>query len=147
MEKSKNKKVKIGIIIGIILLFSLIVIKVYVENTTFVPYITDINNIDYILVEDIDNEKEYKLDKDNTKIVFNIISNLKSKKSSNSDKINNDSYLISFVLKKEENTNTPLLGGYLYKNNNKYYFEQPYNGIFELNESDYNKIIKIIKHL
>lgn len=147
MEKSKNKKVKIGIIIGILLLFSLIVIKVYVENTTFVPYITDINNIDYILVEDIDNEKEYKLDKDNSKIVFNIISNLKSNKSSNSDKINSDSYLISFVLKKEENTNTPLLGGYLYKKNNKYYFEQPYNGIFELNESDYNKIIKIIKHL
>ena len=34
---------------------------------------------------------------------------------------------------------------YIYKRNNKFYLEEPYNGIYKISEGDYNYIIDLIK--
>lgn len=42
-------------------------------------------------------------------------------------------------------TNNEIKTIFVYKRKNKYYIEQPYNGIYEINQDEYNSIEKYIK--
>lgn len=42
-------------------------------------------------------------------------------------------------------TNNEIKTIYVYKRKNKHYIEQPYNGIYEISEDEYNSIEKYIK--
>ncbi len=70
--------------------------------------------------------------------IINLLNNKKTKSESITDYPSNTSelYKINFI-HKEIGSSTI----YIYRIKNNYYVEQPYNGIYEIAESEYNKIL------
>lgn len=138
MKKSISKDI---IFISVNLLLIIIVgiyalIKNKPEYTLNLPPISDIDSVEIvkiksdknILIEDYNDIKE----------IIEILSNKKTKEQSNQDSPTNtkELYTINFIYKEKGSAFL-----YLYKRKNNYYIEIPYDGIYKLSKTEYNKII------
>ncbi|MGG7209709.1 DUF5301 domain-containing protein [Clostridium baratii] len=131
-----NKKIIINIIIFIIGFLSVICFKTVFGNkyTLNVPKLSDI-----LVIELQENEKNKNIiieDNENILEIYEVISN--NKKSTRTESINDtpiESKYIKIDLACKESEITTL---FVYEGDNeKYFIEQPYNGIYEITEKDY----------
>ncbi|WP_338626599.1 DUF5301 domain-containing protein [Clostridium baratii] len=133
----ENKKIIINIIIFIIGFLSVICFKTVFRNnyTLNVPKLSDI-----VFIELQENEKNKNItieDNENILEIYEVISN--NKKATRIESINDtpiESKYIKIDLAGKEKEITTL---FVYEGDNeKYFIEQPYNGIYEITEKDYN---------
>ena len=88
-----------------------------------------------------DNIKEFD-DKTSINAIYNIFSD----KTTNVESINdNPSNPDVLYLVKFNHSDGDSKTAYAYKKGNKYYIEQPYNGIYQISEEEYKSIEKLIK--
>ena len=112
--------------------------KEYILNIGKLEEISSIT-IDTLAQED--NIKEFS-DKNSINEIYNIF----SEKTTNIESVNDNPsnpdilYLIKF-----KNSNDESKSAYVYKKGNKYYVEQPYNGIYKITEEEYKTIEKFVK--
>lgn len=132
-----NKKIIINIILFIIGFLAVICFKTVFGNkyTLNVPKLSDI-----LFIELQENEKNKNItieDNENILEIYEVISN--NKKATRIESINDtpteSKYIkIDLVGKEKESTTLFTYEGY----NEKYFIEQPYNGIYEITEKDCN---------
>lgn len=132
-----NKKIIINIVIFIIGFLSVICFKTVFRNnyTLNVPKLSDI-----VFIELQENEKNKNItieDNENILEIYEVISN--NKKATKIESVNDtpieSKYIkIDLVCKESEITTLFVYEG----DNEKYFIEQPYNGISEITEKEYN---------
>lgn len=111
------------------------------EYTLNIGKLDEISSITIDTLAQEDNIKEFS-DKNSINEIYNIF----SEKTTNVESVNDNPsnpdilYLIKF-----NNSNDESKSAYVYKKGNKYYIEQPYNGIYKITEEEYKTIEKIVK--
>ncbi len=101
----------------------------------------EISSITIDTLAQYDNEKEFK-DEETIKEIYEIFANKKTHiESVNDVPVNPD--ILYFVKFKNDSEDSKL--SYIYKKDNQYYIEQPYNGVYQVTEDEYTKIEKFIK--
>ena len=111
------------------------------DYTLNIGKLDEISSITIDTLAQEDNIKEFS-----DKISINEIYNIFSEKTTNVESVNDNPsnpdilYLIKF-----NNSNDESKSAYVYKKGNKYYIEQPYNGIYKITEEEYKTIEKIVK--
>ena len=101
----------------------------------------EISNITIDTLAQEDNIREFS-DKTSINEIYNIF----SEKTTNVESINDNPsnpdvlYLIKFSNSIDESKYA-----YVYKKGNKYYIEQPYNGIYKITEEEYKTVEKFVK--
>ena len=101
----------------------------------------EISSITIDTLAQYDNEKEFK-DEETIEEIYEVFANKKTSiESVNDIPVNPD--ILYFV--KLKNNSGNYKSAYIYKKDNQYYIEQPYNGIYQVTEDEYTKIEKIIK--
>ncbi len=111
------------------------------EYTLNIGKLEEISNITIDTLAKEDNIKEFSY-----KNSINEIYNIFSEKTTNVESVNDNPsnpdilYFIKFNNSKDESNSA-----YVYKKRNKYYIEQPYNGIYKITEEEYKTIEKIVK--
>ena len=111
------------------------------EYTLNIGKLDEISSITIDTLAQEDNIKEFS-DKNSINEIYNIF----SEKTTNVESVNDNPsnpdilYLIKF-----NNSNGESKSAYVYKKGNKYYIEQPYNGIYKITEEEYKTIEKIVK--
>ena len=111
------------------------------EYTLNIGKLEEISSITIDTLAQEDNIKEF-----NDKTSINKIYNIFSEKTTNVESINDNPsnpdvlYLIRF-----NNSNDESKSAYVYKKGNKYYIEQPYNGIYKITEEEYKTVEKFVK--
>ena len=88
-----------------------------------------------------DNKKEFK-DEATIKEIYEIFADKKTRIESVNDVPVNPDVLYSLRFENDAATSK---SAYIYKKGNKYYIEQPYNGIYQITEDEYTRIEKFIK--
>lgn len=139
IKKSKRRYVKI--ILGCLLALGVsiaIMFMLYKSNNTlsdlrYVVFVTDIDKME-MSKEDITKEITSK---DDIKLVFEILANLGWGTESINDFPVNSTGIVKINLIYSSNSNVEV---FAYIRDNKYYFEDPYGGIFVTTEENYNKI-------
>lgn len=131
-------------ILGILIFSTLFILFTGCENKkSFTTIITNFNEITYITADTYSEYSNIKViaDKDQMKEIYNTFYNKTTKLDSIYDTPANpdELYLVTF---KDNASNST--SAYIYKRKNNYYIEQPYNGIYEIKEDEYNKIKNII---
>lgn len=107
----------------------------------------DILNLDEISSVTIDTLSEFGnvkeiTDKETIETVYNVFNNRTTQIESVNDNPINPDILFSVTFK---NDNGNYKFAYIYKKDNKYYIEQPYNGIYETSLDDFKTIEEISK--
>ena len=101
----------------------------------------EISSITIDTLAQYDNEKEFK-DEETIEEIYEVFADKKTSiESVNDIPVNPD--ILYFV--KLKNNSGNYKSAYIYKKDNQYYIEQPYNGIYQVTEDEYTKIEKIIK--
>lgn len=140
MKKTKIVLVIIGVIVVLITMFVLLDYD-NEEYTINLFKLEEISSTTIDTLSQYDNKKELK-DKELIKEIYDVFADKKTNIESVSDvPVNPDTlYLVKF---KNNTENSKSL--YIYKKDNQYYIEQPYNGIYQITEKEYTKIENIIK--
>ena len=111
------------------------------EYSLNIGKLEEISSITVDTLAQEDNIKEFS-DKNSINEIYNIF----SEKTTNIESVNDNPsnpdilYLIKFNNSKDESESA-----YVYKKGNKYYIEQPYNGIYKITEEEYKTIEKFVK--
>ena len=111
------------------------------EYTLNIGKLEEISSITIDTLAQKDNIKDFS-DKTSINEIYNIF----SKKTTNVESINDNPsnfdvlYFIKFSSSTDESKSA-----YVYKKRNKYYIEQPYNGIYKITEEEYKTIEKLVK--
>ena len=111
------------------------------DYTLNIGKLEEISSITIDTLAQEDNIKEFS-DKNSINEIYNIF----SEKTTNVESVNDNPsnpdilYLIKFNNSKDESESA-----YVYKKGNKYYIEQPYNGIYKITEEEYKTIEKFVK--
>lgn len=90
----------------------------------------------------INNINKEIIDEKNIENIINLLkaNNRKTKITSVNDYPYNADEIIKINIKEKDNITTI----YVYKSNNKYYIEPPYNGIYKISSEEYNSIYKYV---
>lgn len=132
-----NKKIIINIVIFIIGFLSVICFKTVFGNnyTLNIPKLSDI-----LVIELQENEKNKHITiEDNDKIleIYEVISN--NKKATKTESTNDSPIESKYIKIELFNKEKEIITLFTYKGDNeKYFIEQPYNGIYKITENNYN---------
>ena len=111
------------------------------EYSLNIGKLEEISSITVDTLAQEDNIKEFS-DKKSINEIYNIFNG----KTTNVESINDNPtntdvlYLVKFI-----KSNGDSKSAYIYKKGNKYYIEQPYNGIYKITEEEYKTIEKFVK--
>lgn len=136
-----KKRQTVLVTIGMIIVFSIILGIVYHfrDRRTYALNLPEIEKIECISINANENlSTSYCKEETMKKIIDNIagVKRITKEESVQDYPINaSDIITVEFYLKEQGSS---LL--YLYKRNNKFYIEQPYNGIYKISEDDYKSI-------
>lgn len=138
IKKSKRRYVKI--ILGCLLALGVsiaIMFVLYKSNDTLsdIRYVVFVTDVDKMEISEGNIIKEIT-NKDDIKLVFDILNNLGEGTESINDFPVNSTKIVKINLR-YSNSNVEV---FAYIRDNKYYFERPYVGIFSTTEENYNKI-------
>ena len=142
--KNKNKIVSILIVLFVLCAFCGIIWYKLETRQVYIPDIPNSHNLSSISYELESGSETVMTEEEMDKILNGIYAlNLNTKSVSVQDYPTDTENLVSIRLYyKEEDT----VGNfYIYKRKDKYYFEEPYNGIYKISEEDYNYIIDLVK--
>ncbi len=139
------KKLKIFLlIIGVIAVLGAIIFLIDYNNVEYTINLFKLEEISSITIDTLsqyDNKKEFK-DEETIKEIYDVLADKKTNIDSINDvPVNPD---ILYLVKFKNNTENSK-SAYIYKKDNQYYIEQPYNGIYQITEKEYAIIEKFIK--
>ncbi len=139
------KKLKIFLlIIGVIAVLGAIIFLIDYNNVEYTINLFKLEEIASITIDTLsqyDNKKEFK-DEETIKEIYDVLADKKTNIDSINDvPVNPD---ILYLVKFKNNTENSK-SAYIYKKDNQYYIEQPYNGIYQITEKEYAIIEKFIK--
>lgn len=142
--KNKNKIVSILVVLFVLCAIGGIIWYKLETRQVYIPDIPNSHNLSSISYELESGSETVMTEEEMDKILNGIYAlNLNTKSVSVQDYPTDAENLVSIRLYyKEEDT----VGNfYIYKRKDKYYFEEPYNGIYKISEEDYNYIIDLVK--
>ena len=114
------------------------------KNKEYVINLFELKEISSITIDTLaqyDNKKEFK-DKESIEEIYEVFADKKTNVESVNDiPVNPD--ILYFVKFKNDSGNYK--SAYIYKKDNQYYIEQPYNGIYQVTEDEYTMIEEAVK--
>ena len=114
------------------------------KNKEYAINLFELEEISSITIDTLaqyDNEKEFK-DEETIEEIYEVFADKKTSiESVNDIPVNPD--ILYFV--KLKNNSGNYKSAYIYKKDNQYYIEQPYNGIYQVTEDEYTRIEKVVK--
>ena len=134
--KNKNVKIIVGVIVGLVLIFSVY----FITRKTYsiqLPKLSEIVSLNYTA-----NSKSQLIG--DSSIISNVYYTLKQiDKTTVKSENEKAKYGVNQIIL----YNTDSIGAilYLYEENNQYYLEQPNNGIFKISKETYEKIQNYLK--
>lgn len=138
-----KKKLKFFIGIAIIMVVVLaIFIAVQINQETYKITIPSLDEITLVSIDSLsqyDNVTEFD-DKEEIAKIYHIFRNQTTKQESINDNPVNPDILFLVTFKKNDETTKV----YIYKKNNQYYIEQPYNGIYTIAKRDFETIQNLV---
>lgn len=138
-----KKKLKIFIGIAIIMVVVLaIFIAVQINQETYKITIPSLDEITLVSIDSLsqyDNVTEFD-DKEEIAKIYHIFRNQTTTQESINDNPVNPDILFLVTFKKNDETTKV----YIYKKNNQYYIEQPYNGIYTIAKRDFETIQNLV---
>ena len=138
-----KKKLKIFIGIAIIMVVVLaIFIAVQINQETYEIAIPSLDEITLVSIDSLsqyDNVTEFD-DKEEIAKIYHIFRNQTTTEESINDNPVNPDILFLVTFKKNDETTKV----YIYKKNNQYYIEQPYNGIYTIAKRDFETIQNLV---
>lgn len=138
-----KKKLKIFIGIAIIMVVVLsIFIAVQINQETYEITIPSLDEITLVSIDSLsqyDNVTEFD-DKEEIAKIYHIFRNQTTTQESINDNPVNPDILFLVTFKKNDETTKV----YIYKKNNQYYIEQPYNGIYTIAKRDFETIQNLV---
>ena len=138
-----KKKLKIFIGIAIIMVVVLaIFIAVQINQETYEITIPSLDEITLVSIDSLsqyDNVTEFD-DKEEIAKIYHIFRNQTTTQESINDNPVNPDILFLVTFKKNDETTK----AYIYKKNNQYYIEQPYNGIYTIAKRDFETIQNLV---
>lgn len=138
-----KKKLKFFIGIAIIMVVVLaIFIVVQINQETYEITIPSLDEVTLVSIDSLsqyDNVTEFD-DKEEIAKIYHIFRNqTTTQKSINDNPVNPDILFLVTFKKNDETTKV-----YIYKKNNQYYIEQPYNGIYTIAKRDFETIQNLV---
>lgn len=138
-----KKKLKFFIGIAIIMVVVLaIFIAVQINQETYEITIPSLDEITLVSIDSLsqyDNVTEFD-DKEEIAKIYHIFRNQTTTQESINDNPVNPDILFLVTFKKNDETTKV----YIYKKNNQYYIEQPYNGIYTIAKKDFETIQNLV---
>ena len=138
-----KKKLKFFIGIAIIMVVVLaIFIAVQINQETYKITIPSLDEITLVSIDSLsqyDNVTEFD-DKEEIAKIYHIFRNQITTQESINDNPDNPDILFLVTFKKNDETTKV----YIYKKNNQYYIEQPYNGIYTIAKRDFETIQNLV---
>ena len=138
-----KKKLKFFIGIAIIMVVVLaIFIAVQINQETYEITIQSLDEITLVSIDSLsqyDNVTEFD-DKEEIAKIYHIFRNQTTTQESINDNPVNPDILFLVTFKKNDETTKV----YIYKKNNQYYIEQPYNGIYTIAKRDFETIQNLV---
>lgn len=138
-----KKKLKIFIGIAIIMVVVLaIFIVVQINQETYEITIPSLDEVTLVSIDSLsqyDNVTEFD-DKEEIAKIYHIFRNQTTTQESINDNPVNPDILFLVTFKKNDKTTKV----YIYKKNNQYYIEQPYNGIYTIAKKDFETIQNLV---
>lgn len=138
-----KKKLKIFIGIAIIMVVVLaIFIVVQINQETYEITIPSLDEVTLVSIDSLsqyDNVTEFD-DKEEIAKIYHIFRNQTTTQESINDNPVNPDILFLVTFKKNDETTKV----YIYKKNNQYYIEQPYNGIYTIAKRDFETIRNLV---
>ncbi|HIQ65232.1 MAG TPA: DUF5301 domain-containing protein [Candidatus Faecenecus gallistercoris] len=138
-----KKKLKFFIGIAIIMVVVLaIFIAVQINQETYKITIPSLDEITLVSIDSLsqyDNVTEFD-DKEEIAKIYHIFRNQTTTQESINDNPVNPDILFLVTFKKNDETTKV----YIYKKNNQYYIEQPYNGIYTIAKRDFETIQNLV---
>ena len=138
-----KKKLKFFIGIAIIMVVVLaIFIVVQINQETYEITIPSLDEVTLVSIDSLsqyDNVTEFD-DKEEITKIYHIFRNQTTKQESINDNPVNPDILFLVTFKKNDKTTKV----YIYKKNNQYYIEQPYNGIYTIAKKDFETIQNLV---
>ena len=138
-----KKKLKIFIGIAIIMVVVLaIFIVVQINQETYKITIPSLDEVTLVSIDSLsqyDNVTEFD-DKEEIAKIYHIFRNQTTTQESINDNPVNPDILFLVTFKKNDETTKV----YIYKKNNQYYIEQPYNGIYTIAKKDFETIQNLV---
>ena len=138
-----KKKLKFFIGIAIIMVVVLaIFIVVQINQETYEITITSLDEVTLVSIDSLsqyDNVTEFD-DKEEIAKIYHIFRNQTTTQESINDNPVNPDILFLVTFKKNDETTKV----YIYKKNNQYYIEQPYNGIYTIAKRDFETIQNLV---
>ena len=138
-----QRKIFIMIIIILLMLMILGIFYYFMNSRTYKLNLPQLEKLENILLEQDTNKKVIN-DNEKMKNIINILNETKrtTKEESIQDSPVNTNNKIKIDFNFKETGASTL---FVYERNNKYYIEQPYNGIYRISMDEYNSIEKYIK--
>lgn len=138
-----KKKLKFFIGIAIIMVVVLaIFIAVQINQETYEITIPSLDEVTLVSIDSLsqyDNVTEFD-DKEEIAKIYHIFRNQTTTQESINDNPVNPDILFLVTFKKNDETTKV----YIYKKNNQYYIEQPYNGIYTIAKRDFETIQNLV---
>lgn len=138
-----KKKLKFFIGIAIIMVVVLaIFIVVQINQETYEIAIPSLDEVTLVSIDSLsqyDNVTEFD-DKEEIAKIYHIFRNQTTTQESINDNPVNPDILFLVTFKKNDETTKV----YIYKKNNQYYIEQPYNGIYTIAKKDFETIQNLV---
>ena len=138
-----KKKLKFFIEIAIIMVVVLaIFIVVQINQETYEITIPSLDEVTLVSIDSLsqyDNVTEFD-DKEEIAKIYHIFRNQTTTQESINDNPVNPDILFLVTFKKNDETTKV----YIYKKNNQYYIEQPYNGIYTIAKRDFETIQNLV---
>ena len=138
-----KKKLKFFIGIAIIMVVVLaIFIVVQINQETYEITIPSLDEVTLVSIDSLsqyDNVTEFD-DKEEIAKIYHIFRNQTTTQESINDNHVNPDILFLVTFKKNDETTKV----YIYKKNNQYYIEQPYNGIYTIAKRDFETIQNLV---
>lgn len=138
-----KKKLKFFIGIAIIMVVVLaIFIVVQINQETYEITIPSLDEVTLVSIDSLsqyDNVTEFD-DKEEIAKIYHIFRNQTTTQESINDNPVNPDILFLVTFKKNDKTTKV----YIYKKNNQYYIEQPYNGIYTIAKKDFETIQNLV---
>lgn len=138
-----KKKLKFFIGIAIIMVVVLaIFIVVQINQETYEITIPSLDEITLVSIDSLsqyDNVTEFDGKEEIAKIYHIFRNQTTTQESINDNPVNPDILFLIIFKKNDETTKV-----YIYKKNNQYYIEQPYNGIYTIAKKDFETIQNLV---
>ena len=132
----------IGTVIILGLIFLMVNYNIKIDSWSINLFkLEEISSITIDTLSQYDNKKEFK-DEETIKEIYDVFADKKTHLESIND-VPVDPDILYYVVFKKDAEN--FKSAYIYKKDNKYYIEQPYNGIYQITEDEYSRIEKFIK--